>query len=357
MLTLKGVRCCCAVGLTLAMTVAASAAAATLTVTVDMNPAAAGTAVTFRIDPKVRAAGDSVTFDFGDGGSGKIEYTTGCSILGGCDSIQHAYAGPGVFAVSGSGSIGGQSVSGSVQLAVTSSTAEQEIYVPTGAHLKGFNNVNWRTDLEVHNPGTKRATLAITLLLRDQNNSSSPFKSTLTLTPGVSARYNDILFDTFGFSGAAAIRITPIDGTVILTSRTYNQLPSGTYGQSVPAIPRARAIGFSQDARLVGLSHDPSLAAGYRTNLGFVNASPAPIRVEAEFYLATGVFLGQTSYDLLPYDFFQKDKAFEEVTSVLVSDGYIIVRTTTVGAKFFAYAVVTDNLTGDPTYVDAVIPE
>ena len=148
-----------------------------------------------------------------------------------------------------------------------------------------------------------------------------------------------------------------IEGTVILTSRTYNQLPSGTYGQSVPAIPRTGAIGFSQDARLIGLSHDPTLAAGYRTNLGFVNASPAPIRVEAEFYFATGVFLGKMSYDLLPYDFFQKDKAFEDVTSDPVSDGYIIVRTTTAGAKFFAYAVVTDNITGDPTYVDALIPE
>jgi hypothetical protein len=322
-----------------------------------MNPAPAGIAVTFRIDPKVLVVGDSVTFDFGDGGSGKIEYNVGCSILGGCDSIQHAYAGPGVFTVNVSGSIGGQSVSGSVQLAVTSSTADQEIYVPTGAHLKGFNNVNWRTDLEVHNPGTRRATLVIALLLRDQNNSSSPFKSTITLTPGLSARYNDILFDTFGFSGAAAIRITPIDGTVILTSRTYNQLPTGTYGQSVPAIPRARAIGFSQDARLIGVSHDPTLAAGYRTNLGFVNASPASIRVEADFYLSTGVLLGRKTYELLPFEFRQIDKAFEQVTKNLVDDGYVVVRTTTAGAKFFSYATVVDNLTGDPAYVSAIITE
>ena len=160
-----------------------------------------------------------------------------------------------------------------------------------------------------------------------------------------------------GFSGAAAIRITPIDGTPIITSRTYNQLPSGTFGQSVPAIARAQAIGFSQRGRLIGVSHDPTLAAGYRTNLGFVNASPAGIHVEAEFYLDTGAFLGRTAYDLLPLEFRQIDKAFEKVTPAKVDDGYIVVRTTTAGAKFFAYAVVTDNITGDPTYVTAVVPQ
>jgi hypothetical protein len=355
MVTQIGLRLSWAAGL--AFVIGATASAATLTVTVDLNPAPAGIAVTFRIDPKVRAAGDSVTFDFGDGGSGKIEYSVGCSLLGGCDSIQHAYAGAGVFTVNVSGSIGGQNVSSSVQLAVTSSTADQEIYVPTGAHLTGFNNVNWRTDLEVNNPGTRRATYAIALLLRNQNNNNPAFKSTFTLNPGVSARYDDILFGTFGFSGAAALRITPVDGAILLTSRTYNQLPAGTYGQSVPATPRARAIGFSQDARLIGLSHDPSLSSGYRTNLGFLNASPAGIHVEAEFYQPNGAFLGETSYDLAAFEFFQKDKAFEEVTSGLVNDGYIIVRTTTAGAKFFAYAVVTDNLTGDPTYVSAQVPE
>jgi hypothetical protein len=342
----------------LAFVSAACASAATLAVTVDLNPAPAGIPVTFRIAPGVQHAGDSVTFDFGDGGTGKIEFDVGCTILpNGCNSIQHAYAGAGVFAVNVTGNISGQNFTGTVQLAVTSSTVDQEIYIPTGAHLTGFKNVNWRTDLEIHNPGTRRATYVMALLLRDHSNSDPAFKSTFTLNPGLSARYDDILFATFGFSGAAAIRITPIDGTPLITSRTYNQLPEGTYGQSVPARARAVAIGFSQDARLIGLSHNPSLASGYRTNLGFLNASPAGIHVEAEFYRANGSFLGETSYDLAAFEFFQKDKAFEEVTSDVVDDGYIIVRTTTAGAKFFAYAVVTDNITGDPTYVDALIPQ
>jgi PKD domain len=331
-----------------------SSAAAPLTIIPSVNPVPAGISVAFQIAPNVLNPGDTVSFNFGDGSTGKVDYTTGCGLLGGCPAITHAYAGPGVFTVSATGTISAQAVSGAVQITVTTSTADQAIYVPTGAHLTGYNDVNWRTDLEINNPGTTRVSYAITLLLRNQNNSAPAFTSTFTLNPGRSARYGDLLYGTFGFSGAAAIRLTPIDGPILVTSRTYNQLPTGTYGQSVPASPRAVAIGFDQDAYLIGLAHDPTLAAGYRTNLGFVNASPAGIHVEADFYLASGEYLGRTSYDLLPFEFRQIDRAFEQVTPNAVDDGYIVVRTTTAGAKFFAYAVVTDNLTGDPTYVTAV---
>jgi hypothetical protein len=327
-----------------------------LTITPSANPVAAGVVVTFTFQPALLNPGDTVTFDFGDGGTATLAFDpVGCGLFGGCATVTHAYAGPGVFSVSATGSISGNAAAGSTQITIVSNATDSDLYVPTGAHLTGYNDVNWRTDLEINNPGATRVSYVITLLVRNQDNSSPAFSSTFMLNPGRSARYDDLLFGTFGFSGAAALRITPVDGPILVTSRTYNQLSAGTYGQSVPAIPRASAIGFDQDAYLIGLSHDPTLTAGYRTNLGFVNASPAGIHVEAEFHLANGVLLGQKSYDLLPFEFRQIDKAFEQVTANVVDDGYIVVRTTTAGARFFAYAVVTDNLTGDPTYVTTLV--
>ncbi len=345
-----------ALAVAVALTGAASADSATLTITPSPNPAAAGVSITFAFTPEVSDAGDTVTFNFGDGGTTTIAYDpVGCGLFGGCGTVKHAYAGPGVFAVTASGTIAGKPVSGNVQVTVTSTTPDTDVYVPTGAHLTGYNNVNWRTDLEVNNPGGSPAAYVVTLLPRDHDNTSPALSSTFTLNAGRSARYDDILYATFGFSGAAAIRITPVEGMILVTSRTYNQLPVGTYGQSVPALPRSTAIGFDQRALLIGLSHDPTLMAGYRTNLGFVNASPAGITVEAEFHMANGVELGTTSYDLPPFGFRQIDRAFEQVYGYAVDDGYIVVRTTTAGARFFAYAVVTDNVTGDPTYVTAVV--
>ncbi len=341
------------VGLALAMAMPGNAAAFTLTV--DLNPAPAGTAVTFTISPGVATTGDLVSFDFGDGGSGTITYDKGCGLIGGCTTITHAYAGAGTYTVTASGKASGQNVSATLRITIVAGPVESDLYVPTGAHLTGYNDVNWRTDLEINNPGATRTSYVITLLVRNQANTSPAFSSTFFLDPGRSAHYADLLFSAFGFSGAAAVRITPVAGSLIVTSRTYNQLANGTYGQSVPAIPNAQAIAFGQNAYLIGLSHDPTLAAGYRTNLGFVNASPAGIHVVADFYLATGAPLGQEGYDLLPFEFHQYDKAFEQVTHSVVGDGYIVVRTTTAGAKFFAYAVVTDNVTGDPTYVNAAV--
>ena len=47
------------------------------------------------------------------------------------------------------------------------------------------------------------------------------------------------------------------------------------------------------------------------------------------------------------------DKVFENVTKQVVSDGYAMVRTTTAGGSFFAYASVIDNRTGDPFLIPA----
>lgn len=344
-----------ALGLAVALA-GATAAADTLTITADPNPVPAGVSVTFHFTPEVFVQGDTVTFDFKDGNTATIGYTVDCAIVHGCNSTTHTYAGAGVFAVAAAGTIAGHAVSGTVQLTVNPSTSDEEMFVCTGANLKGFNNVNWKTDLEVVNAGAYQARYTVALLLRNQDNGTPVYSTQLTLDPGRSARYVDLLQSVFGFSGAAAVRITPLAGSFVVTSRTYNQLPAGTYGQFVPAIPRSQAINFGQDALIPGLTHEPSLASDYRTNIGFVNASPAPIHVQLDLYLGSGVQLGTLSLDLLPLEFRQLDRVFEQVTSARVDDGYAVVRTTTVGARFFAYASVIDNLTGDPTYVPSMVP-
>ena len=63
--------------------------------------------------------------------------------------------------------------------------------------------------------------------------------------------------------------------------------------------------------------------------------------------------LATEGYDLDAYEFVQIDKAYEAVTSQVVIDGLAVEWTTTAGARFFAYASVIDNVTGDPVFVPA----
>lgn len=313
-----------------------------------------GQEVTFQFTPFVRREGDAITFDFGDGGSGSVVYSIGCGMIGGCKEIKHTFAGAGVFTVTGTGTANGVAVSGSVEVTITELPQEQHYWVCTGAHQPGYNNTIWRTDLEVHNPGSTKITYRVSLLKRDTDNRDAETHD-FTLHPGRSAHHGDILFDPFGFEGAAALRVTPSGGPLLVHSRTYNQVGIGSYGQFVPGLTNLQAVRHGIEGRLVGLFHDPGLTRGFRTNLGFVNASPAPIAVELSFYVPVGTQMGTRTIELKAYEHKQVNRAYEMVTQSVINGGFILARTTTVGGSFFVYASMVDNVTGDPIYIPAVV--
>ncbi|MCU0292358.1 MAG: SUMF1/EgtB/PvdO family nonheme iron enzyme [Thermoanaerobaculaceae bacterium] len=243
--------------------------------------------------------------------------------------------------------------------------AEWSYTIPTAAHSAGTLGTSWRTDLEVHNPGSTQASYTIALLKRDTDNHSLPADAvrSFTLDPGLSARYADVIDSLFHFSGAAALRITPTSGEVLVTSRTYTALGAGnplnlpagsTFGQLVPGLTPDQAIATGQQGRLIQLAHrDPSSKLDYRTNLGYVNAGDATIAMVTDLFGADGALLGSVTDSLRPHEYKQIDKVFGRVTPAVVADGYAIVRTTTPGAAFFAYASVIDNRTGDPVFIPA----
>jgi len=232
----------------------------------------------------------------------------------------------------------------------SAATQGSVLFVPGSAHVSGAAGTNWRTDLEVANPGDSQASFTVALLKRNQGNPSPPTK-TFTLGSGKAVRYEDVLATVFGFSGAAALRISVDEGMVAVTSRTYNATSSGTYGQFIDGLQEGIAIQAGQEGRLIQLTHKRSASSGYRTNIGFVNATASGLALKADLYRADGSLLGGRSYNLAPYEYRQIDKIFEGVTSSDVEDGYAVLYTTTNGGSFFAYASVVDNRTGDPVYI------
>ena len=111
--------------------------------------------------------------------------------------------------------------------AASRATAIWEFWVTTAAHLSGAVGTNWRTDLEVHNWGGTQASFTVSLLKRDQAN-TSPDNRTYSLGPGQAVRYSDLVSSMFSFSGAAAIKVSSTYDSLIVTSRTYNDQPAGT---------------------------------------------------------------------------------------------------------------------------------
>lgn len=239
------------------------------------------------------------------------------------------------------------------------------IYVPASAHASGVNGASWRTDLEVHNPGTTAVTFGVALLKQGTDNGGSPATRSFSLGPQQSVRYADVLATLFGYTGAAALRLTSTPGPILVNSRTYNLigansvgLPVGaSFGQFVPGLPETEAIGYGEEGRIIQLSHrDASALAGFRANLGFVNTTGSPIDLRVDLYTADGAPIGtlqDATTRLAPWEFDQVNGIFGRFAGE-VADGYAVVRTTTPGGRFFAFATVIDNhLTGDPVFIPA----
>ncbi len=230
----------------------------------------------------------------------------------------------------------------------------ETVYIAATAHVAGAAGTNWRTDLELHNPGSTQGQYQIALLRRDENN-ASPATAVFSVPAQRCLRLQDVLFNVFSFTGGAALRITPLSGDVMVTSRTYNLTDQGTYGQFIGGKAESEAIDNGENGVVIQLSHQQGTASGYRTNLGFVSCVGSQVTVAADIYRSTGELLGTQSYTLPPYGYKQVDRIFQSVTQGEVADGYIVVRTTTPGGRFFAYASVVDNATGDPIFIPAAM--
>jgi hypothetical protein len=231
-------------------------------------------------------------------------------------------------------------------------SASEPLYIPAVAHNPGLNGTMWRTDLEVANPGAVQASYRIELLKSNQDN-STPGAATFILDPGTSRRYLDVVSDVLGFTGSGAIRVTPTAGAVMATARSYTDTGSGSRGQFIPAEPLSSASAAGPGARLIQLTHSANGTSGFRTNIGFVNATAAPIAVKADLYSAAGTWLGAWVDTLAPYEFFQDTGIFGTVTTGDVPDGFAVLTSSTAGAHFFAYASVIDNQSGAPVYIPA----
>jgi hypothetical protein len=222
-------------------------------------------------------------------------------------------------------------------------------YVPAAAHVAGANHTLWRTDLEAMNPGQVEARFRLEVLPADSDN-STPMGQSHVVQAGQSVRYQDVL-SLFNLEGSAALRIVPEAGEILVTSRTFNDVGSETYGQYVPAINDVEALTTEETARLVQLAYSPNPRSGYRTNIGFVSACDETVTIDLDLYTGSGSHLGLVQVVLPPYAYHQENAVFADFTSSPLDDAYAEVRSNSEGARYFAYASVVDNLSGDPVFI------
>jgi hypothetical protein len=237
-------------------------------------------------------------------------------------------------------------------LAAAANAAQVEtLYLPAAAHVAGMNGAQWRTDVSLYNTSANVVTYTIEMLTQDADNTAATAR-TFTLASGQSIAHNDVIDTVFAAAGSAALRITA-DGALAASARTYNQTAQGTYGQLIEAGKADEAIKAGTTATIFPLAGSPSRDRGFRTNLGFVNATAAEINIEVSLHRATGEQVSARTVTLKPFSFNQINDAYGKAGAGEIEAGFAKVRTTTTDGAVLAYASVIDNLSGDPLYVAA----
>ena len=271
------------------------------------------------------------------------------SKLGGDDAAGTAGLGASV-AISGDGTtviVGGPGDADNSGAAWVFSAPAFTAWVPVASHTGGLNNSQWRSDLGLLNTGAVTANVQIMFY-----GTGSVVSSTTYVPPGVQSVLTDLV-GQIGASGSGAIKVLS-DQPLKITTRTYNQVPSGascypngTQGQAYPVVASGDGLGAGQSAYLAGLTEN----ASYRCNIGVVNTGTEGATVLVELFDGAGRNLASYTVSLAAGQWVQPAQPFLNVAGQTAMDrGYAKI-TVQSGSGVFAFASVIDNITNDPTPV------
>jgi hypothetical protein len=224
-------------------------------------------------------------------------------------------------------------------------TSPTDYFIPAAAHGPGARQTEWRTDVLLHNPGNDPVECALTYLEAGMENTDAAAYP-LTVGPRRSLPLPDLVLTLFGRPGTVgAVRVSS-EAKLLADSRTYTTVgDGGTYGQAIPGLDGSHSLIRGEEGRLIGLIRSPR----FRTNLGLVNTSGAPVSAEAILHSAEGVPLASRTFDLPGFGFHQENDALAAFGVESLEHGWMSLSSASPFANFYAYASIVDAETGDST--------
>ncbi len=224
------------------------------------------------------------------------------------------------------------------------------VWVPVASHGAGANASQWRTDLGVLNPGSAAATVNVRF------HASDGVKSTTVPVPAGSQSILVDVVDQLGGTGSAALEVQA-DQSVIVTSRTYSEIsgtascfPGGTLGQDYPSTASADGLGAGESAWLPQLVETTRA----RSNIALTNTGTTAASVAVTLFDGSGVEVGAYAVELGVGEWQQDNRPYAtRFGRTDLARGYARVTVTT-GSGVLAFASVVDNITNDPTTVQAM---
>ena len=230
-----------------------------------------------------------------------------------------------------------------ILLAVTAAVAaDAETYwIAAVAHNSGVGDSTWRSDVGVLNLCESDAVVEMLL-----HSDDGVFRESFVVPAGEQRIFQDVVALLASGNHAGALELRS-DLGVTVTSRTYNQTPLGTYGQSIDGITAADGLAAGAVVYLQQLKED----TGARTNIGVLNMGGSTAEVAVTLFDRLGSAVGTFELEIPPGETVQDNRPYRRRFSRTdIVGGFASVEVLS-GDAVFSYGSVVDNETDDPTTI------
>ncbi|MCG6949689.1 MAG: hypothetical protein LJE93_12325 [Acidobacteria bacterium] len=227
-----------------------------------------------------------------------------------------------------------------------------EAYFPVAASNPGANQTYFRTDARIINRSGEATTATIEFYANDIGGNTEPDATeTVDVAANEQLVLEDFLVNLFGFNTAqGAVKISS-ESSLIAASRVYNDqtaLDAGTLGLFVNSVSMDEAyesgiISFLENA-------DRNSGEGFRGALGWFNPNSSEVTLTLSGWDTDGTLLGTETVTVAGLE--QNQDFLQAVWPALAGYGDLYV-TYSASDNIFVYGTITDNVSGDGTYIPA----
>ncbi|HLJ74553.1 MAG TPA: hypothetical protein VKU62_08215, partial [Thermoanaerobaculia bacterium] len=230
------------------------------------------------------------------------------------------------------------------------SVSAQSYTLPGVGDFVVGGTAHWKSDVRIFNSGATPA--LATLSYFPQGDAAHPVTATKTIASNSELAIDNLIASTWpqlGNSTAGSLVVTTqSNSSLVATARTYTQLTLGTYGQFIPGVTSAQAVGNGEEPlQLLQLESSSS----YRTNIGLAETTGQPATAHVSLLLPDSKFAISTDIPLAAYEF--KQFSIDSFGAGTIYNARVSVSVTTGSGRVTAYGSVIDQTTQDPTYVPA----
>ncbi|HSP16277.1 MAG TPA: hypothetical protein VLV78_16130 [Thermoanaerobaculia bacterium] len=219
------------------------------------------------------------------------------------------------------------------------------LIVPVAGSAPGANGSVWKSDVTLHN--TSGRAIVATLTYHDQNGAAETFAQ--TVPPRGTLALQDIVRSTFkreNTLGAIEINVADSDANrIAITSRTFNELATGEFGQDIPAIRSTDAATAGDVAVIEG----PTSSVDFRFNVGLYTLTAANIRWDLVRSDGTVAATQTIAYAAGV----QNQSSAAALFNTDLKDNDVVHAAVLSGTAIF-YGSIVNQASGDPSFVPGV---